>query len=86
MNRIIIPGGYGDWNRNIFLFLVVIAVEFIIIDYWLWFRLLLLFLEPAEAKEDNIWSVSVINTNSIGLVNDGVSTHEPNGIADDIHM
>jgi hypothetical protein len=50
MNRIIIPGGCGDWNWNIFLFLVVIAVEFIIIDYWLWFRLLLFFLEPAKAK------------------------------------
>jgi hypothetical protein len=75
MNRIIIPGGYGDWNRNIFLFLVVIAVEFIIIDYWLRFRLLLLFLEPAKAKENNIWSVSVVDTDSIGLVNDGVRSH-----------
>jgi hypothetical protein len=75
MNRIIIPGRrYGNWN--VFLFLVV-TVEFIIIDYWLWFRLLLFFLEPAETKEDYIWSVSVVDTNSIGLMNDGVRSHEP---------
>jgi hypothetical protein len=85
MNRIILPGGYGDWNWNIFLFLVVIAVEFIIIDYLLRFRLLLL-LEPAKAKEDSIRSVSVVDTNSIGLVKDGVINHERNGIADNIRM
>jgi hypothetical protein len=78
MNRIIIPRGY---DNNIFLVVVVVViiVEFVIID-WLWFRLLLLFLEPAEAKEDYIWSVSVVHTDSIGLVNDGVRTHEPKGI------
>jgi hypothetical protein len=84
MNWFIIPG-HSDWNRSIFLFLVV-AVDFVIIDYWRWFRLLLFFLEPAEAKEENIWSVSVVDTNSIGLVNNGVRTHECNGIADNTRM
>jgi hypothetical protein len=84
MDWFIIPG-HSDWNRNGFLFLVV-TVEFVIIDYWLWFRLLLFFLEPAEAKEDHVWSVSVIYTDSIGLVNDGVRTHESNGRVDDSHM
>jgi hypothetical protein len=79
---IVIPGRrYGNWN----IFLLVIVLEFVIIDR-LWLRLLLLFLEPAEAKEDHIWSVSIVDTDSIGLVNGGVRTHEPNGIADDIHM
>jgi hypothetical protein len=84
-NEITIPGRHGDCNGNSFLFLVV-AIDFVIIDYWLWFRLLLLFLEPAEAKEENIRSVSVVDTDSIGLVNNGVRTHERNGIADDTRM
>jgi len=43
------------------------VIEFVIIELLWWFRLLLLFLEPAEAKEEHIWSYSVIHTNNIAL-------------------
>jgi hypothetical protein len=66
-------------------FFLVIVLEFVIID-WLWFWLILLFLEPAEAKEDHMWSVSVVDTDSIGLVNSAVRTHEPNGSVEHAHM
>jgi hypothetical protein len=39
---------HSDWIKSIFILIVVI--NFVIVD-WPWFLLLLLFLEPAEAKE-----------------------------------
>jgi hypothetical protein len=44
-----------------------VVIEFVIIELSWWFRLLLLFLEPAEAKEEYIRSYSVIHTNDIAL-------------------
>jgi hypothetical protein len=42
-------------------------------------------LEPAKAKEDYMWSVSVVDTDSISLLN-GVRSHEPNGSVDNSRM
>jgi hypothetical protein len=55
---------HGDWIKSIFLLIVVI--DFVIVD-WSWFLLLLLFLEPAEAKEENKWSYSVIHTDNVAV-------------------
>jgi hypothetical protein len=44
-----------------------VVIEFVIIELLWWFQLLLLFLEPAEAKEEYIWSCSIIHTNNITL-------------------
>jgi hypothetical protein len=51
------------WSRNNILFVVL---KFVIID-WRLRNFLLLFLEPAEAKEENVWSFSIVYTNNIGL-------------------
>jgi len=73
---------HSDWIKSIFLLIVVI--NFVIVD-WPWFLLLLLFLEPAEAKEENKWSYSVVYTDNIALDNNRISTHEPNGIVENTH-
>jgi hypothetical protein len=78
MNRFSIPRRrHGNSTNNIFFLFVV--VEFVIID-WPWFLLLLLFLEPAEAKKENKWSYSIVHTDNIALDNDRVRIHEPNGV------
>jgi hypothetical protein len=66
---------YGDWIKNAFFLLVL---KFIIID-WPWFLFLLLCLEPAEAKEENILSCSVVYTDNVSLENkyNRVRSHEP---------
>ncbi|KAG1726840.1 hypothetical protein EDB19DRAFT_207451 [Suillus lakei] len=65
----VIPGRrHNDSINNIFLLFVVL--KFVIIyRSWIWLLLLLL-LEPTEAKEENIRSCSVVHTDNIGLAND----------------
>jgi hypothetical protein len=80
MNRFIIPRRrHGNWINNIFFLFII--VKFVVID-WPWLLLLLLFLEPAEAKEENKRPYSVVHTNNIALDNDAVRIHEPNGIVE----
>jgi hypothetical protein len=55
---------HSGWIKSIFL--LIIVINFIIID-WPWFLLLLLFLEPAEAKEENKWPYSVVYTDNIAV-------------------
>jgi hypothetical protein len=65
MNKFSLPGRrHCHWIRNVFLF---VALKFVIIDRRLRNFLLLLFLEPAEAKEENVRSFSIVHTNNIGL-------------------
>ncbi|KAG1858848.1 hypothetical protein F4604DRAFT_1793591 [Suillus subluteus] len=42
-----------------------IVIEFVVIDWSWWIRLFLLLLEPAETKEEYVWSYSVVHTNNI---------------------
>jgi hypothetical protein len=46
-----------------------LIIDFIVID-WSWWIGLLLFLEPAEAKEEYVGSYSIIHTNNITLPKD----------------
>jgi hypothetical protein len=72
-----------NWIRNVPLFVVL---KFVIIDRRLRKFFLLLFLEPAEAKEENVWSFSIVHTNNIGLENEKMRIHKCNGIAENKRM
>jgi hypothetical protein len=63
----------------------LVIIKFIVIDWSLWIRLLLLFLEPAEAKEEHVGSYSVVLTNSIALVKDMVRYYKLEMIAENAH-
>lgn len=59
----------------------ILVLELVIVD-WQLLHLLLSFLEPAEAKEENKLPFSVVHTNNISLPNDVVKTHESNRIVE----
>jgi hypothetical protein len=62
-----------------------VVIKLVVIDWSLWIRLLLLFLEPAEAKEDHIGSYSVVLTNSIALAKDMVRYYKLDMITGKAH-
>ncbi|KAG1726112.1 hypothetical protein EDB19DRAFT_1753542 [Suillus lakei] len=58
---------HGDSIKTIkIIFLLFIVVKLVII-YWPWIQLLLLLLKPAEAKEENTRSCSVVHTDNVGV-------------------
>jgi hypothetical protein len=64
----------------------LIIIEFVVIDYWWWIRLLLRLLKPAEAKEEYIGSYSIVHTNSIGLAKDTIRYYKPDMMTENARM
>jgi hypothetical protein len=63
----------------------LVIIEFVIIDRPWWIRLLLLLLEPAEAKEEHVGTYSIIHTNSIALAKNTVRYYKLEMITENAH-